>query len=101
MCNQGMVVGGYAPDFELPGVDGAVHHLRRYLSSHRAIAVVFMCNHCPYVRLYLERLKQIQSAFAEQGVVLIGINANDDAQYPDDSYEKMKQFAAQYQLNFP
>jgi peroxiredoxin len=94
-------LGAYAPDFELPGTDGAVHHLARYLESHRAIVVVFMCNHCPYVKLYLDRLKQLQETVRSQGVTLIGINSNDDQQFPEDSYEKMKPFAAEHQVNFP
>ncbi|MBD2021420.1 thioredoxin family protein [Leptolyngbya sp. FACHB-36] len=94
-------IGSYAPDFEIPGVDGSVHHLARYLEQFRAVGVVFMCNHCPYVRLYLDRLKQIQAEFQDQGMTLIGINSNDAEQYPDDSFDNMKRFAADHQLNFP
>ncbi len=94
-------IGTYAPDFELPGIDGSVHHLARYLDTHKAVGVVFMCNHCPYVKLYLERLKQIQADFSGQGFTLIGINPNDDTRYPEDSFEKMKTFAADHGLNFP
>jgi peroxiredoxin len=95
------LIGGYAPDFEIPGIDGSVHHLARYLERFRAIGVVFMCNHCPYVRLYLDRLKQIQADFENQGFTLIGINSNDAEQFPEDSFENMKGFASTNQLNFP
>ena len=94
-------IGGYAPDFELPGVDGQVHHLARYLERFRAIAVVFMSDRCPYVNLYINRLKQIQTEFENQSFTLIGINANDAQQVPEDSFEQMKNFAAQKKLNFP
>jgi peroxiredoxin len=94
-------LGNYAPDFELPGIDEAVYHLASYLKNNRGVAVIFMCNHCPYVGLYLERLKQIQSEFQAQGFTLIGINSNDATQYVEDSFEKMKTFAEQKQLNFP
>lgn len=94
-------IGTYAPDFELPGVDGAVHHLSRYLERFRAVGVVVMCNHCPYVQRYLERLKQLQTEFQSQGFTLIGINANDDRQYPQDSFDQMKRFATERGLNFP
>ncbi|MEG4441406.1 thioredoxin family protein [Microcoleus sp. AT9_B5] len=97
----GTPINGYAPDFELPGVDEEVHHLARYLEKFRAIAVIFMCNHCPYVQFYLNRLKEIQAEFQERGVTLIGMNANDANQYPEDSFENMKTFAANNQLNFP
>ncbi|NJL39102.1 MAG: thioredoxin family protein [Leptolyngbyaceae cyanobacterium SM1_4_3] len=93
-------VGSYAPDFELPGADGMVHHLARYLETV-AVGVIFMGNHCPYVHLYLNRLKQIQADFQNQGFTLIGINANDDQRYPDDSFENMKRFVAEQRLNFP
>lgn len=101
MEKTGTSIGGYAPDFEIPGVDDSVHHLFRYLERFRGVGVVFMCNHCPYVRAYLDRLKQIQTEFQGQGFTLIGINANDADQYPDDSFDNMKHFAAEQQLNFP
>ena len=100
MDTFGTAIGKYAPDFELPGTDGTVHHLARLLEQHRAIAVVFMCNHCPYVKLYLDRLKQLQQTIKAQGATIIGINPNDDRAFPEDSYEKMKSFAADNQLNF-
>jgi peroxiredoxin len=94
-------IGQYAPDFELPGIDGNVHHLARYLEQFQAVGVVIMCNHCPYVHKALDRLKQIQIDFQSQGFTLVGINANDEQQYPDDSFEKMKIFAQEKGLNFP
>jgi peroxiredoxin len=101
METTGTPINGYAPDFELPGVDEDVHHLSRYLENFRAIAVIFMCNDCPYVQLYLNRMKELQADFQDRNVTLIGINANDANQQPDDSFEKMKIFAANNQLNFP
>jgi peroxiredoxin len=94
-------IGSYAPDFELPGTDGLVHHLTRYLEKFQAVGVIIMCNHCPYVRMYLERLKQLQTEFQTQGFTLIGINANDEQNYPADSFTQMTTFAAEHQLNFP
>ncbi|MDY6806932.1 MAG: thioredoxin family protein [Cyanobacteriota bacterium] len=98
---SGTEINSYAPDFELPGVDDEVHHLARYLDNYRAVGVIFMCNHCPYVGLYLDRLKQLQGELEPQGVTLIGINANDAEKYPEDSFESMKAFAAEKELNFP
>ncbi|MEB3295730.1 MAG: thioredoxin family protein [Synechococcales bacterium] len=98
---SGTTIGSYAPDFELPGADGSVHHLARYLEQYKAVGVVFMCNHCPYVKLYLARLQQIQAEFAPQGFTLIGINPNDAVQFPEDSYDNMKTFAQTQGLTFP
>lgn len=97
----GTAIGGYAPDFELPGTDGAVHHLARYLQTFRAVGVVFLGNHCPYVQGYLDRLKQIQADYTDQGFILIGINSNDATQVPADSFDQMRQFVITHELNFP
>jgi peroxiredoxin len=94
-------VGSYAPDFELPGIDSQVHHLSRYLQRFRAIGVVSMCNHCPYVGLYIERLKSIQREFAPVGFTLVGMNGNDSQSNPRESFEDMKAFAIDQELNFP
>ncbi len=95
------VLNNYAPDFELPGIDEQVHHLTKYLENFQAIGVVFMSDNCPQVRLYLDRLKQIQAEFENRGFTLIGINANDPEKSPQDSLEQMKIFAQQQNLNFP
>ncbi|MEC4813083.1 MAG: thioredoxin family protein [Scytonema sp. PMC 1069.18] len=94
-------VGTYAPDFELPGIDGQVHHLGRYLEKFRAVGVILMCNHCPYVRLYVERLKNIQAEFGSQSFTLIGMNGSDATVETSESFENMKAFARFVNLNFP
>ncbi len=96
-----ILVGKYAPDFEIPGTDGEVHHFASYLEKYKAIAVVFMSNKCPHVNAYLERLKQIQNDFSNQDFMMIGINSNDAKQVPEDNFELMKTFAQEKNLNFP
>ncbi|EAW37129.1 thioredoxin family protein [Lyngbya sp. PCC 8106] len=98
---KGTAINSYAPDFELPGVDSEVHHLARYLERSRAVAVIFMSNQCSFVHLYIDRLKQLQQEYAGVGVTLVGINANDATRSPEDSFEKMKEFAQGNNLNFP
>ena len=93
-------VGSYAPDFELPGIDSQVHHLSRYLERFRAVGVISMCNHCPYVNLYLERLKNIQAEFAPEGFTLIGMNGS-ATQQMTETFDQMKAFAQSHRLNFP
>lgn len=97
----GTPIGHYAPDFELPGIDGQVHHLSRYLEQWKAVVVIFLGNNCSYVLSYLDRLKQIQAQFQYQGVSLVGINANDANQSPQDTFENMRKFSREHQLNFP
>ncbi|MEB3233066.1 MAG: redoxin domain-containing protein [Leptolyngbyaceae bacterium] len=94
-------IGQYAPDFELPGVDGTVHHLTQYLVDSKAIGVVVMGNYCPYVRQSLPYLKHLQTQLVPQGVTLVGINGNDTTADEDESVAGMKQFAQTHQLNFP
>ncbi|MEA5558994.1 thioredoxin family protein [Nodularia spumigena] len=94
-------VGSYAPDFELPGIDNQVHHLSRYLEKFRAVGVIAMCNHCPYVSLYLDRLKNIQAEFAQEGFTLIGMNGSSATQHLSESFDDMKVFTERHQLNFP
>lgn len=96
-----MEINAYAPDFELPSINGDVVHLGRYLEDHAAVVVVFMCNHCPYVKAYLDRLIAIQADYQSKGIALIGINSNDDQKYPEDSFDKMKTYAQEWGLNFP
>jgi peroxiredoxin len=91
----------YAPDFELPGIDNQVHHLRRYLEKFRAVGVISMCNRCPYVELYIEKLKKLQTELGKQGFTLIGVNGNIAQNDPSESFDCMKAFARKYQLNFP
>jgi len=95
------IIGRYAPDFELPGITGEVHHLRTYLERYSAIGVVFMANRCPKVRQYLDRLKQIQSEFSHRNFTLVGINPNDGDGDPEESFEKMREFKTEFDLNFP
>ncbi len=94
-------VGSYAPDFELPGIDEQVHHLSRYLDKFPAVGVVFMCNHCPSVKLYLNRLKNIQQEFVPRGFTLIGINSTNFQIRVRESFGNMKAFATEHELNFP
>ncbi|MBW4602769.1 MAG: thioredoxin family protein [Calothrix sp. FI2-JRJ7] len=94
-------IGSYAPDFELPGIDGQVHHLSRYLEKFYAVGVVLMCNYCPYVGHYLERLKQIQQEFSSFGFTLIGVNGSAANQDLVESFDRMKGFAQKHELNFP
>lgn len=101
MDKTGTPIGSYAPDFELPGVDEVVHHLARYLERFQAVGVVFLGNHCSWVQAYLPRLRAIQEQFQDQSFTLIGINANDASQSPEDSFEQMKVFARDRALNFP
>ncbi len=101
MKTEKNLVGSYAPDFELPGIDGQVYHLGRYRENFRAIGVVFLGNNCSYVNGYLDRLKQIQAEFAPSSFTLVGINSNDTDGTLEETFAAMSSFAEENQLNFP
>ena len=89
--------GDKAPDFELLGVDDKEHSLASYDSE--AVLVIFMCNHCPYVKAKVDAINEIQTKFGSK-VAVIGINSNDAVAYPDDSFDSMKQFAEEKSIKF-
>ena len=92
--------GDKALPFALPGVDDKRHALTDY-ADKAAVAVIFSCNHCPYVRAWEDRMVQIQADYASRGAQLIAISANDATKYPDDSFSKMKERAREKGFNFP
>jgi peroxiredoxin len=91
--------GDKAIPFNLRGVDEKEHSLNEYVGRN-AVAVIFSCNHCPYVRAWEDRMVKIQSDYGDKGVQLVAINANDDSKYPDDSFPKMKERAQEKKFNF-
>jgi len=93
-------LGEKAPDFSLPGVDGRTYSLQSF-SDKPVLAVMFTCNHCPYVQAYEDRLIAVQRDFADRGVQLVAINANETQNYPEDDFPKMVQRAKMKNYNFP
>ena len=91
--------GDKAPDFNLVGVDDEFYSLSD-LKGERAYLIVFMCNHCPYVLAKLDELNRIAEDFKSHGLVVIGINSNEDENYPEDSFENMKKFAESGKVKF-
>jgi peroxiredoxin len=92
--------GWKARDFALKGVDGKSYSLADVRRSE-GILVVFICNHCPYVRAIIGRLVEEADALKAIGIGTIAINSNDTESYPEDSFDKMKAFAKQHGFTFP
>ena len=87
-------LGTKAPDFSLLNtVDGQTVCLSDYAGTP-ALLVIFMCNHCPYVKHVAEGLAKLTTEYAQRGVAVVGISSNDVKNYPDDSADKMKAEAA-------
>lgn len=93
-------LGSPARDFSLPGVDGKEYSLQSF-KDKRVLVIIFMCNHCPYVKAVLSRLIDLQANVSGQGAQLVGINSNDAARYPDDSFDNMKKIARENKISFP
>jgi peroxiredoxin len=89
-----------AASFRLPGVDSKTYALENF-SDKSVLVIIFMCNHCPYVKSVLQRLIALQLETEHQGVQLVGINSNDVERYPDDSMGNMQKITKEKGINFP
>ncbi|NNM68770.1 MAG: thioredoxin family protein [Gallionella sp.] len=92
--------GWKAPDFNLPGVDGARYDLAR-ARGENGLLVMFICNHCPYVKSIRERIIRDTLELKAHGINSIAIMSNDPADYEEDSFANMKAIAQQYGYPFP
>jgi peroxiredoxin len=93
-------MGQKAIDFRLPGVDGKEHSLASF-ADKKLLVLIFTCNHCPYARAYEDRIIALQKDYADKSVQVIAINPNDDAGYPEDSFDNMIKRAKARGFNFP
>ena len=96
VCNFGLP----APDFALPGVDGQVW-TRDASKGERGLLVMFICNHCPYVKAVRERIVRDARELADLGIGCVAIMSNDPTEYPEDSFGNMQRVAAEFGFPFP
>lgn len=87
-----------APDFELLGIDDKKHSINDY-TNYKGILVIFMCNHCPYVKAKVDALNELYEKFGKE-IAIVGINSNDSTNYPEDSFDAMKQTAKEKGFGF-
>ena len=92
--------GWKAQDFALKGVDGKTYRLADVRGKNGTL-VIFLCNHCPYVRAVISRIVEEAKALQKIGIGVIGIMSNDTQVSPEDSFDKMKEFARQQGFSFP
>ena len=94
-------LGTKAPEFSLPDViSGETYSLEKF-KGNKAVLIIFMCNHCPYVKLIKESLVEYAADYMPKGVGVIAVSSNDIENYPDDGPEKMKEDAERLGYPFP
>jgi peroxiredoxin len=93
-------LGTQAPAFRLPDTDGRLVALDD-VPSAPAVLVIFLCNHCPYVKHVRHELARLAKEYQQRGVAIFGINSNDVANYPDDRPELMAREKAETGYTFP
>ncbi|MFA7268343.1 MAG: thioredoxin family protein [Sterolibacterium sp.] len=92
--------GRKAPDFDLPGVDGRRHNLAS-VRGPNGLLVMFICNHCPYVKAVIHRIVRDACELAGLGVGSLAVMSNDPTDYPEDSWDNMIAVARQFAFPFP
>lgn len=93
-------LGTQAPDFNLENNDGKMVRRDDCMGS-KGLLVAFICNHCPYVIHIIEPFVAMAKKYQQQGIGVVIISSNDIDNYPDDSPEKMREFAEKYGFSFP
>jgi peroxiredoxin len=92
--------GWQALDFDLPGVDGKRHSLAS-ARGPKGLLVMFICNHCPYVKAVIHRIVRDTLELKALGIGSIAIMSNDPTEYPEDSWDNMVQVAKRMNFPFP
>ncbi len=95
-----LALGTSAPDFSLPDTAGNTVSLADFENSP-AMLIIFMCNHCPFVKHVLDQLVELIRGYQAKQVAVVGINSNDVTNYPDDSPERMAKLARKSEFTFP
>jgi len=95
-----LALGTKAPNFSLPDTKGNIVSLGDFAEAP-TLLVVFMCNHCPYVKYILSDLVRLVKEYQTKGVAVVGINSNDFANFPEDSPEMMANIAKKTGFTFP
>ena len=96
---------GYKPgdevkDFSLKSTDNTMISLNGYRNA-KGFIVVFTCNHCPFAKLYQERMNAMNSAYSAKGIYLLAVSSNDVIAVPEDNFEEMTKRAHEQHYNFP
>ena len=96
ICN----FGEKTKSFELKGIDGSIHKLEDHVGKN-GLLIMFICNHCPYVKAVIRDIVEDCQSLKNEGVNSIAIMSNDTKEYPEDSFENMIVFSKKFNFSFP
>ena len=96
ICN----FGEKTKSFELKGIDDQLHKLEDHVGKN-GLLIMFICNHCPYVKAIIRDIVEDCNNLRKEGVNSIAIMSNDTKEYPEDSFENMKIFSKKFNFSFP
>lgn len=99
--NEGYGIGDKATDFSLKNIDGEMVSMKGTFPDAEGYVVIFTCNHCPYAKMYEDRIIALSSEYASQGYPVIAINPNDPEVVPEDGENEMAVRAEEKGFNFP
>ncbi len=94
------LIGSPAPRFQLPATNGNTYALQDIAGS-KGTVIVFICNHCPYVKAVIDRLVKDAKVLMAEGIGFVAICSNDAENYPEDSFDNMRHFAETHDFPFP
>ena len=99
-ASQMLPLGTSAPDFDLPDIQGNTVSVGDFKEAP-ALLIIFMCNHCPFVKHILNEMVELIKDYQAKGLAVVGINSNDVANFPDDRPEMMAKIAKKADFTFP
>ncbi len=96
-----LALGTIAPDFNLPDTVTNKNFTLADFADKKALLIMFICRHCPYVQHVKRELAQLGRDYADKSVAIVAISSNDATAYPQDAPESLKEFAQEEKFNFP
>lgn len=99
-ASQMLELGTEAPEFSLPSVNGGTLSLN-YIHDSKGFVIMFICNHCPYVKHIEEKLVELSREYIQKGIAFVAISSNDAGKYPQDGPDQMRELSEQHDYPFP
>lgn len=95
-----LALGTKAPDFRLPSAENGFYYYLDQLKGGKGTVVMFICNHCPYVKHIISKVSELADYYQAKEINFIAISSNDVKEYPEDSFEHMREFAKEHKFSF-